>query len=178
MKRDEALQELRAARKELQETLAGLSEEDYLRPKAIDRWTLKDMLAHVAAWDEEMVRVLQAFSMQAEPMYTYTISDRNGFAAWNEAQVALRRDKPLAEVLSEFEKARRDLIQVIEGLTDPVLNRAKMTSWEKPATGFDLIRIQVAHDREHAAQVRSYRKKIERWARARQKLSAKRKAKG
>ncbi len=53
-----------------------------------------------------------------------------------------------------------------------------MTSWEKPATGFDLIRIQVAHDREHAAQVRSYRKKIERWARARQKLSAKRKAKG
>ena len=177
MKRDEAIQELRAARKELQETLADLSEEDYLRPKAIVKWTLKDLVAHIASWDEEVVRVLQTFPMPGESLYTYSISDRNHFAGWNEEQVAMRREHSATQVITEFETARRDLIQVIEGLTDAVLNRSRMTSWGTPATGFELIRAQAEHDREHAAQVRSFRKKIERWARARKSRSAKRKPK-
>ncbi|MBI4674205.1 MAG: DinB family protein [Chloroflexi bacterium] len=177
MKRDEAIQELRAARKELQETLADFSEEDYLRANAIGKWTSKDLLAHVASWDEEMVRVLQTFPMPGESVYTYAISDRNKFAAWNEEQVALRREHSVSQVIAEFEGARRDLIQVIEGLTDAVLNRSRMTSWGVSATGFELILAQAARDRENAAQVRSYRKKMERWARARKTLSAKRKTK-
>lgn len=177
MKRDEAIQELRTARKELQDTLADMGEEDYLRPKAIDKWTLKDLVAHVASWDEEMVRVLQTFPMPGESLYTYLISERNDFATWNEEQIALRRDHSVSQVISEFETARRDLIQVIEGLTDAVLNRSRMTSWGTPATGFEILGTQAEHDREHAAQVRSYRKKIERWARARKTLSAKRKTK-
>jgi uncharacterized damage-inducible protein DinB len=177
MKRDDAIHELRAARKELQDTLVGMAEEDYLRPKAIEKWTVKDLVAHVAAWDEELVRVLQAFSMQNEPIFTYLISSTKDFGAWNEEQLAQRKDLTVSQVVSEFEKARRDLIQVIEGLTDPVLSRTKTTSWGERQTGFDLIATQVAHDREHARQVMSYRKKIERWARARQKLTAKRKTK-
>ncbi len=175
MKRDEAIQQLRAARKELQETIVGLTEEDFLRPRAIAKWTLKDTLAHVASWDEEMVRVLQTFTMPGESQYTYTIAEAKGFAVWNEEQITARRSKTFSEVMSEFEIARRDLIQTVEGLTDAVLNRSRMTSWGKPATGFELIVTQVEHDREHAEQVRSYRKKIERWARARQKLTTKRK---
>lgn len=178
MKRDEAIHELRAARKELQETMSGLSEEDFVRPKAIVKWTLQDLLSHIAAWDEEMVRVLQAFSLASEPTFTYTISERNEYGAWNEEQVASRRGRAVEESLAEFESARRDLVQVIEGLTDPVLSRTRMTSWGVPATGFELIGGQAEHDREHAAQVRSYRKKIERWARARQKRTASRKASG
>src|SRR5262245_5598237 len=153
MKRDEAIQLLRASRKELQETLVGMSEDDYLRAKAIDKWTLKDTLAHVASWDEEMVRVLQTFTMPGESVYTYTISERNGFAVWNEEQVSARRELGVTQVLSEFETARRDLMQVIEGLTDAVLNRKRMTSWGKTATGFELVTTQMEHDREHANQI-------------------------
>lgn len=177
MKRDDAIQELRAARKEFLETINGLSEEDFLRSKAVESWTLKDVLGHLAAWDEETVRVLQTFTMPGESAYTYAISDKNGFAVWNQEQVAARREHSVSQVTSEFEIARRDLIQVIEGLTDAVLNRARMTSWGKPATGFELIASQAAHDREHANQVRSFRKKIDRWARSRQRLTAKRKTK-
>lgn len=177
MKRDEAIQLLRSARKEFQDTINGLTEEDLVRAKAIDKWTLKDLLANIAAWDEELVRVLQTFTMPGESQYTYAISDRNNFAVWNEEQVAARRELPLDRVMSEFEIARRDLIQVVEGLTDPVLNRSRMTSWGRTATGFELVVMQVEQDRIHAEQVRSYRKKIERWARARQKLTEKRKTK-
>ena len=177
MKRDEAIQQLRAARKELSDTITGLTEEDLLRPKAIDKWTLKDLIAHIASWDEEMVRVLQTFTMPGDSQYTYTISERSGFATWNEEQTSARRERTVNQIMGEFEIARRDLIQVVEGLTDPVLNRLRMTSWGKPATGFELISTQVEHYREHAEQIRSHRKKIDRWARARMKLTEKRKLK-
>lgn len=177
MKRDEAIQQLRAARKEFSETIQGLTEEDFLRARAINKWTLKDLMAHIASWDEEIVRVLQTFTLSGESQYTYTISDLDGFSRWNDEQVAMRTALSANDAISEFESARRDLIQVVEGLTDPVLNRSRMTSWGKPETGFELILGQAEHDREHADQVRSYRKKIERWARARQKLTEKRKTK-
>jgi hypothetical protein len=83
----------------------------------------------------------------------------------------------LAQVMSEFESARRDLIQVVEGLTDAVLNRMRMTSWGKPATGFDLLMLQMERDRANAELVRRYRKKRERWVRARKNIIEKRKAK-
>jgi uncharacterized damage-inducible protein DinB len=177
MKRDEAIQQLRASRKELQETFGGLTEEDFTRARAINKWTLKDLLAHVASWDEEIVRVLQTFTMPGESQYTYTISDRNDYAVWNEEQVSARREHSVTQVMTEFEMSRRDLIQVVEGLTDPVLNRSRMTSWGTPMTGFELLVMQVEHDVDHADQVRSYRKKIDRWARARQRLTEKRKTK-
>lgn len=177
MKRDEAIQLLRAARKELQDALAEFGEEDFKRPKAVNKWSLQDLLAYLAAWDEEMVRVLQTFPMPGESVYTYAISNRNDFAAWNEEQVALRREQTPAQVMAEYEKARRDLMQVVEGLTDAVLNRSRMTPWGEPATGFELLMMQVERDRKSAGLVRSYRKKRERWVRARQTLSAKRKAK-
>lgn len=177
MKRDEAIYQLRSARKELQDTLVDLTEEEYVRANAVNKWSVQDLLAYLAAWDEETVRILQTFPMPGESVYTYTISDRNDFAVWNQEQIVMRRNRPPAEVLQEFEKARRDLIQVVEGLTDAVLNRSRMTSWGKHATGFDLIMFQVERERKHAVLVRSYRKKRERWVRARKNLVARRKTK-
>lgn len=174
MRRDDAIQALRSARRDLQDALADLTEEDYTRPKSVGTWTLQDAVAHIAAWDEEMVRVLQTFAMPGESMYTYTISDRNDFAAWNQEQAAVRRAQSPSQVLMEFENARRDLIQVVEGLTDAVLNRSRMTSWGKPATGFELLVSQAERDSEYAELVRRYRKKRERWMRARKNRTVKR----
>lgn len=174
MKRDEAVNKLRAARKELLESLHGVPEEDKLRPNAVAKWTIKDLLAHIASWDEEVLRVIQAFAMQPEPHFSYAISERNDFASWNAEQVELRKDRTLEQVETEFRNARRDLIQVVEGLTDQVLMRPKMTPWSKVRTGFELLNEMVEHDSDHTKEIRSWRKKRERWARARQKYVSKR----
>ncbi len=174
MKRDEAVAKLRAARKELQETLAGIGEEEFVRPNAVAKWSLKDLLGHIAAWDEEVLRVIQAFAMQSEPHYSYAISDRNDFAVWNAEQVEQRKNHTLEQIQNEFEGSRRDLIQVIEGVTDQVLMRPKLTPWNELRTGLELLDEAAAHDVEHAKDIRSWRKKRERWARARQKYVSKR----
>lgn len=174
MKRDEAVNKLRGARKELLESLHGVPEEDKVRPNAVEKWSIKDLLAHIASWDEEVLRVIQAFAMQAEPRYSYVISERNDFSAWNSEQVEQRKERTPEQIEAEFRNSRRDLIQVVEGLTDQVLMRPKMTPWGKVRSGFDLLNEMVEHDAEHTKDVRSWRKKRERWARARQKYVSKR----
>ncbi len=174
MKRDEAIVKLRAARRELFDALAGMTDEDLLRPNAADKWSVKDLLGHIAAWDEETLRVVQAFIMQTNPLYSYSISDRNEFATWNAEQAALRKDYTLDQIRRELENSRRDLIQVIEGVTDQVLMRSKVTPWGKPRTGLELLDDAVEHDLEHSRDIRSFRKKRDRWARARQKYTSKR----
>ncbi len=174
MKRDEAVVRLRSARKELLESLGGISEEDMVRPNAVVKWSLKDLLGHIAAWDEEILRVIQAYAMQPEPHYSYSISDRNDFAVWNAEQVELRKNNTLPQIRSEFDNARRDLIQIVEGVTDQVLMRPKRTPWDELRTGLELLDEEAAHDLEHAKDIRSWRKKRERWARARQKYVSKR----
>lgn len=177
MKRDEAVNKLRAARKDLLESLQGVSDDDKLRPNAVEKWTVKDLLSHMASWDEEVLRVVQAFAMQPEPRFSYSISERNDFAVWNGEQVELRKNLTLEQAETEFRNARRDLIQVVEGLTDQVLMRPKMTSWGKMHSGFELLDEMVQHDAEHTRDLRSWRKKRERWARARQKYVSKRREK-
>lgn len=174
MKRDEAISQLRNGRKQILQSITGLSEADFTRANAVKKWSIKDVLAYLAAWDEEMVRVLQAFAMQTAPVYAYSISDRNKFAAWNEEQVEQRRAQAFGDTIAEYESARRDLIQVLEGLTDPVLNRSKLTPWGDTLTGFDLVMMQAERDAEQTVQIQSYRKKLDRWARARLKYTEKR----
>lgn len=174
MKRDEAVNKLRAARKDLLESLQGVADDEKVRPNAVEKWSIKDLLAHIASWDEEVLRVIQAFAMQPEPRFSYIISERSDFAGWNSDQIALRKERSLEQVQVEFRNARRDLIQVVEGLTDQVLLRPKMTSWSKVRTGFELLDEMVQHDIEHTRDIRSWRKKRDRWARARQKYVSKR----
>ncbi len=174
MKRDEAILKLRAARRDLFDALAGVSDEELIRPNAVAKWSIRDLLGHIAAWDEESLRIIQAFSMQATPLYSYSISDRNDFATWNAEQVQLRQGRTLEQIRLEMENARRDLIQVIEGLTDQVLIRPKVTPWGKMKTGLEVLHDTAEHDLEHARDIRSWRKKRDRWARARQKYMTKR----
>jgi hypothetical protein len=48
-----------AAWRELWATLARLRQEDWERPGAAGAWTPKDVLAHIACWHAEAVRVLE-----------------------------------------------------------------------------------------------------------------------
>ncbi len=177
MKKSELVDRLRRSRNALLGTLIGLSEEDLLKPKAVNNWSVKDLLAHLASWDAETVRVLQAFAMQDEPRFAYSISPHNDFATWNAEQIALRQNDTLEQSLRELDTARSDLMQVLDGMAEPVMRRAKKTSWGRVASSYDLVVNQIEHDEEHIKDIESFRKKMERWQRARVKAADKRKKK-
>lgn len=177
MKKSALIDRLRRSRHALLSSLQGLTEEDLLKPNAVNHWSLRELLAHLASWDAEAVRVAQANAMQDDPKFAYSISTYNDFATWNAEQIALRANQTLEQTLREVNTARSDLMQALDGMTDPVLRRAKKTPWGRVVSSYDLIATQIEHDEEHLKHILSFRKKLERWQRARTKAAVKRKKK-
>ena len=57
--RSDAVRRMRAARAATLAFVGRLPEPDALRPRTIDRWSVKDVLAHLMTCDEETVRRLK-----------------------------------------------------------------------------------------------------------------------
>jgi len=106
----ELLDDLAAGRTELLSAIEGLSEEQMICPGVVGEWSVRDTLAHIAAWDKETRTVIQAFVTQEDPVFDYKISGQRGFARWNAREVEKRRDLSGAQILAEMEEARQDLV--------------------------------------------------------------------
>jgi uncharacterized damage-inducible protein DinB len=147
------LDDLEAARTELLSASEGLNEEEMVHPGVVGEWSVKDTLAHIAAWDEETRAVIHAFVTQENPVFDYKISGKRGFAKWNAQQVEKRRDLSVAQILAELEEARRELVELVQVLTEEQLNRRAVPPWRYPTTARRNLEIQAQHDREHAEQI-------------------------
>lgn len=104
-----ALEEIERGYRELGAVLDSLSADDMLRPNTVGHWNGKDVLAHLAAWDIEGARHVNARDAGEED----SIPDASDFDAWNEEQVSKTRDMSLDQVRAYFEAAHRDFVQVV-----------------------------------------------------------------
>ena len=155
--KQELLDDLASARAELLSAIEGLSEQEMVCPGVVGEWSVKDTLAHIAAWDEEFRAVIHAFVTQEDPVFDYTISGKRGFAQWNARQVEKRRDLSMAQILAELEEARQELVDLVQGLTEEQLNRQAVPPWRSPKTVRRNLEILDGHDREHAEQIIAWR---------------------
>ena len=155
--KQQLLDDLGAGRAELLSAIEGLSEQEMVRPGVVGEWSVKDTLAHIAAWDEETRAVIHAFVTQAEPIFDYKISGKRGFAKWTAREVEKRRDLSEAQILAELEEARQELVELVQGLTEEQLSRRAVPPWRYPTTARRNLEIQAKHDREHAEQIIAWR---------------------
>jgi len=65
--KQELLDDLKVARAELLSAIEGLSEQETVCPGVVGEWSVKDTLAHIAAWDKETRAVIHAFVTQENP---------------------------------------------------------------------------------------------------------------
>ena len=145
---------VRQARVSRQETLAfirRLTREEMLEPRTQDRWSVKDVLGHFMACDEETVRRLKHIGAgHAERIKWFESLDyANRF---NARTVARARRLSLPTVLKRMARARADLVKRLQRLPasayrDPS-HAYPMTNW-LPAPGW-------SHEREHMAEVKAW----------------------
>jgi hypothetical protein len=89
-------------------------------------WTAKEMLAHVAFWDEAVVPVVVTmFRGEALPSgWAFGSGDLGLGGGWPEADVhnareaAWARGRPAAEVVARCDRAHAQLVALLETLTD------------------------------------------------------------
>ena len=105
----------------LEQTIGQLSEEQLTTP--IDgSWSAKDLLAHIAAWEQVMMhfhvgdRSFEEVTHLTSIPYATTPVDQI-----NEALYERDRDLPLAQVLESFHSSHRELLAMLDRMSEAEL---------------------------------------------------------
>ncbi len=121
--RDEALTTLREGYDEIHRLLEGVSDEDLSRPRTIGggEWSAKDLLGHVASWEEIALQALAEWRDGRRPaiedVFTSHAVDRV-----NEENIAAKAPLPPDDVQIGAEETHHALIDVVEGMRDDEWN--------------------------------------------------------
>lgn len=149
--REELLGELEKARAELRASYQGLPDEQMTRLGAVGEWSVKDVLSHVASWDEILLPDLARLARGDTPALASIDLETASFDSANAVIMSQRRKLPLAQVLRELDIDRADVMAAVGRLPDSALAEGQF--------GRVLIQITAAHDREHAAGILEWRRK-------------------
>ncbi|MBI4011996.1 MAG: DinB family protein [Candidatus Rokubacteria bacterium] len=138
--------------------LARIPREAVERPRTQGDWSIRDVLAHVAAWEEEGTRRLALIARgRAHRMVWYeTMAEADRF---NARVVRAARRTPLPRLLTRLARARAGLVRVLRrlpplALADPG-HALPVTTW--------LTEFALTHERGHRGAIRAW------WAAARRR---------
>jgi len=150
VRKDELLAELDAARAALNQALAGLSPEDMLAAGAVGIWSVKDTLAHLVAWESEVVTALNHVQNKRKP----AILKIEDFDEWNDEQYRANVRRPLAAILDDYEGVHRMLRKMIADYDLASLTDGRRFAWMESEPLWTLVEENVVlHEREHAEDI-------------------------
>jgi hypothetical protein len=150
----DALEDLARIRAELLDTIAGLDEAALDRKGAVGDWSVKNVLAHLAAWEDWVVQVLPVRIETGKTPDDFRTRAENE-DRFNAEEVAEREELTADEQLMELERTREALVAYVWSLDPATLNRPQ--PWETwPGTLPEyLVKSLGEHEAEHIAELRS-----------------------
>lgn len=114
--RQQLIQRLDRAWREFQDSYAGLSDFEIVKPGITGDWSVRDILAHVTSWEEEALKHLPTILKGGKPpRYSVTHGGINGF---NRMMTEQKKGLALSEVRRDLEAIHRRLILYIESVPE------------------------------------------------------------
>jgi hypothetical protein len=158
MNRAEFLRELEAGHAELLAAIEGLSEAELTEPGVTGTWSVRDILAHITAWEADLHRSLSRLRAGQRPRPP-DISDAEVDALnaeWH-AQMAERR---LDKVLEDWKGVRKQTLRRVGEVGEAELSERGYYPGLGGETLADYIKAETfEHDREHAGDIRGWRQR-------------------
>lgn len=151
MSKADFLERMRTGRRALNEAISGLSEEQIAHGQITPEWTLRDVLAHIAAWQNE-ARIWIERAGRGERIGPFMDEDVD---QWNARRVEERRRLPLVDVIQEFNDAQDTLLALLDQWPEDAIPLGP-NGWTATARLWWLT----DHDVEHLAQIRAYRERL------------------
>lgn len=113
--------------------IGRVPERDLTRPRTQGRWSVKDVLAHFAAWEEEAIRRFGLIARGRGDRIFFYVADPKAVDRFNARAVAAARRLSLPGVLRRLARVRERLLRRLRALPaaalrDPV-HRYPVTSW-------------------------------------------------
>lgn len=107
------LTETRAAWEAL---LARIDEDQMQRPGAAGTWSVKDVIAHIASGESDIVPVLRTHDLAGSDLLNLSNDERN------EIEYQQNKNRPLNDIVNEERQAYTALLEVVQRLSDEDLN--------------------------------------------------------
>ena len=158
MNKKELLTALEDSHERVSEAIEGLSPEAMLEPGVVGDWSVKDVLAHLARWEAEVVKLLWQAHQGIQPttLLNEQVPDDEVNARWHEEDQA----RPLERILGDFHGVRDQTIRRLEFFTDKDLSDPRRYPWLGGQPLWEWVAgDSFKHDEEHLEQLRAWREK-------------------
>ena len=148
MKRDQLAMRLEDRWRELHDAFQGLSHDALLEPGVVGTWSIRDVLAHVATWEEEALKALPVI-LDSGPLPRYS-TFYGGIDTFNAQAQEWKATLTLEQVFQALEDTHDRLLSYLEGVPDAAFAQE----------GRFLRRLRqdtYGHYREHTQQIQAWR---------------------
>ena len=152
--KEETLAKLAESRHTLHQAIEGLSEEEMTQVQVEGVWTVKDVLGHIASWEETCLEPLQRYA-DGGPFEVEVIED---YLTWNNEQAARKRDVPLEVILNESATVRQGLVEAASRLSAGQWKQRVPFSWGGEGTMAEVLEVFYRHEREHVRSIQQWRR--------------------
>lgn len=153
------LNAIQTERVQFEALLTPLSEAQLCSPTLEGGWSVKDIMAHIAAWELICARWLEEFLQGETPQPSERLDMQSNDRIYHEY-----RDRSLAEVRQLFDSAYRQFLRQVNLLTEAYseedLNAAHRFAWTESWPGYSLIAAIADNSYEH---YQDHGKQIRRW---------------
>jgi hypothetical protein len=150
-----AIAALRAEFERWDALLAGLSEAQITDPQLPEGWSIKDVVAHLHAWQQRSIARMQAALHGGEPAYPPWPAELDpemedqphDLNAWLYAQT---RDLPWPDIFHNWRDGFLRFLELSESLPEADLLDTKKYEWLEGYAMIDVLEGSCEHHREHA----------------------------
>jgi hypothetical protein len=155
MNKEEIFEKLDLTRERLLVALEPLPDEAFLQPTVMDSWTMADILAHLTAWESELVTSLQRITQGKKPARMLAaLADVDGY---NELRFEENKDRELNRIFDDLRTLRLQLEEWLDEFTDRDLSDPDRYEW---SDGHPLWRLvegnSFGHELQHLPQIEDY----------------------
>jgi hypothetical protein len=154
------LQGIREERKRLEDALIGISRSDMAKDSRPDAWSVKDNLAHVAAWEKKLLKWYETGlrgEKQAMPQWSQPgLIDEINLKIYQR-----NRDRQLDDVLQEFKESYKQILTTVESIPEDGMFTPGKYDWTGKGTLADYIVGNTSHHYiDHLEMIEAIKKKL------------------
>ncbi|GIP39118.1 hypothetical protein J31TS4_23980 [Paenibacillus sp. J31TS4] len=134
------------------ESLAAVPEETVSRPIAPGKWSVKEIVAHMAAWDNYYLEEAVEKAAAGQPLTVRHLD----FDEFNRRAADSGRERPLAELAAESAAHRRRLLELLRGASEEELRQVHTDGEGDPFSLEEYLNGFLPHDRHHRQQIEAF----------------------
>lgn len=123
-------------------------------------WSTKDVIAHLASYEQLLVEVLSAFTGGGPTPYLRMWGELG--MGFNDKQVEMRKDASAADVLAEYNGAHDRVRTQVAEIPAETFRETGTLPWYGAEYSLDdfIVYTYYGHKREHAAQIAAFRDRL------------------